>query len=111
MKGPQANKVVVRVAVVDSDPLRFVGFRSLLSTESDFDLQSVALAEVGVHPHVDIVLLGNHPGRNATDVLSSLKALRPGLNVIVTGCNMDDSTILKAVIAGAKGCVDEAAPS
>ena len=35
---------MVRIAVIDSDPLRFVGFRVLLSAESDFELHSVALA-------------------------------------------------------------------
>jgi len=101
---------MVHIAVVDSDPVRFVGFRALLSSESDFDLQSVSLAEIGTHSPVDIVLLGSHHGRNATDVLATMKAVRPGLNVIITGCNIDDAAVLKAIVAGAKGCVDEGAP-
>ena len=38
-----------------------------------------------------------------------MKAARPGLRIIVTGSGMDDETILKALAAGAKGYVDEAA--
>lgn len=109
MKTPQVRKAMVRIAVIDSDPLRFVGFRALLSVESDFELQSVALAEIGAQESADLVLLGSHPGKSVIDVLTTVKALRPGVDVIVTGCNLDDAAILKAVSAGAKGYVDEAA--
>jgi DNA-binding NarL/FixJ family response regulator len=110
MKTPQVRKAMVHIAVIDSDPLRFVGFRALLSAESDFELQSVALAEIGTQEEAaDLVLLGSHPGKSVIEVLTTLKALRPGINVIVTGCNLDNAAILKAVSAGAKGCIDEAA--
>src|SRR5450631_639834 len=108
MKSSQQRKAMVRIAVVDSDPLRFVGFRALLSAESDFDLQSVSLAEIALQD-IDVVLLGSHPGKSAIELLSNIRAMRPRLNVIVTGCNMDDAAILRAVTAGAKGCVDESA--
>jgi len=99
---------MVRIAVIDSDPLRFVGLRALLSAESDFELQSVALAEIGVSEAADLVLLGSQPGKRVVDVLSAVRALRRGLNVIVTGCHLNDAAILNAISAGAKGCVDEA---
>jgi DNA-binding NarL/FixJ family response regulator len=105
----QIKKAMVRIAVIDSDPLRFIGFRVLLSSESDFELQSVSLTEIGAHQEVDVVLLGRHPGRNMIDVLNTMKVLRPDLDVIVTGCSLDDAAILKAITAGAKGCVDESA--
>jgi DNA-binding NarL/FixJ family response regulator len=109
MESSPAKKTTVRIAVIDSDPLRFLGFRALLSSETDFELQSVSLTEIGTNQEVDVGLLGSHPGRNILEVLTTLKTLRPGLDVIVTGCNMDEAAILKAIVAGAKGCVDEAA--
>jgi DNA-binding NarL/FixJ family response regulator len=109
MKTSQVRKARVHIAVIDSDPLRFVGFRALLSAESDFDCRSVALAEIGAQEAADVVLLGSHPGKSVIEVLTTLRALLPGANVIVTGCNLDDAAILKAISAGAKGCVDEAA--
>jgi DNA-binding NarL/FixJ family response regulator len=105
----QVRKPTVRIAVIDSDPIRFVGFRALLSAESDFELQSVALAEIGTNKKADIVLLGSHAGNSVIDLLAIVKAVRPGLDVIVTGCNLNDAGILNVVSAGAKGCVDEAA--
>jgi len=38
-----------------------------------------------------------------------MKAIRPDLRIIVTGSGMDDESVLKAIAAGAKGYVDEAA--
>jgi DNA-binding NarL/FixJ family response regulator len=105
----QVRKATVRIAVIDSDPIRFVGFRALLTAESDFELESVALAEIATTREADILLLGSHPGKSVIDVLATVKALRPGLDVIVTGCNLNDAAILNAVTAGAKGCVDAAA--
>ena len=78
MKLPQVRKATVRIAVIDSDPLRFVGFRVLLSAEPDLELHSVALAEIGINQEVDIVLLGigNHPlGANDLRYLTRVKCL------------------------------------
>ena len=80
METSPAKKTTVRIAVIDSDPLRFLGFRALLSSEIDFELQSVSLTEIGAHPEEGVALLGSHPGRNVLEVLTTLKALRPGLD-------------------------------
>jgi DNA-binding NarL/FixJ family response regulator len=47
--------------------------------------------------------------RTCYDIMASLKAIRPDLRIIVTGSGMDDESVLKALVAGAKGYVDEAA--
>jgi DNA-binding NarL/FixJ family response regulator len=107
MKTPQTTKTTLRVAVIDCDPLRFLGFCALLSSESDFELQSVPLTEISMHQDVRVGLLGGPPSGNVLETLTTLKTLCPGLQVIVTGCNMDDAAILKAVAAGAKGCINE----
>ena len=104
-----AKKTPIRIAVVESDPLRFVGFRALFDNESDFELISATLAEIGAVTAIDLILLGNRTGQNLFDVMASLKAARPDLRIIVTGSGMDDETVLKAIASGAKGYVDEAA--
>ena len=95
--------------MIDSDPMRFIGFRALLSSESDFELQSMSLSEIGTHREVDVVLVGRPPGKSVSEVVTTMKVIRPDLDVIVTGVNLDDSAILKAIVAGAKGCIDETA--
>jgi DNA-binding NarL/FixJ family response regulator len=109
MKAPTTKKPKIRIAVVESDPLRVVGFRALLESESDLELFSASLPELAKSDSVDIVLLGSRGGQNLFDVMAGLKAARPDLRIVVTGSGADDETILKAVAAGAKGYVDEAA--
>src|SRR5881392_1999904 len=104
-----AKKVPIRIAVVESDPLRFVGLRALFDSEPDFELISASLPDIGPHQNIDLVLLGNCDGHNLLDVMSCLKAPRPQLRIIVTGSGMDEQTILTAIAAGAKGYVDAAA--
>lgn len=104
-----AKKTPIRVAVVESDPLRFVGFRALFDNEPDFELVAASLAEIATLQNVDLILLGNRSGQNLFDVMASFKATRPDLRIIVTGSGMDEETVLKAIAAGAKGYVDEAA--
>jgi len=108
-KAAPAKKPSIRVAVVESDPLRFVGFRALFDEESDFELVSASLPDIGTMPNIDLVLLGNCSGQNLFDLMAGLKASRPDLRIIVTGSGMDDETVLKAIASGAKGYVDEAA--
>ncbi|MGH9513684.1 MAG: LuxR C-terminal-related transcriptional regulator [Terriglobales bacterium] len=109
VKTALAKKPLIRLAVVESDPLRFVGFRALFDCEPDFELISASMSEISGLQGIDLILLGNRNGQNLFDLMASLKAARPDLRIIVTGAGMDEETILKAIAAGAKGYVDEAA--
>ncbi|MCI0404293.1 MAG: response regulator transcription factor, partial [Acidobacteria bacterium] len=91
------------------DPLRLVGFRSLFDSQPDLSMVGATLAELATSDDVDLVLLGSRGGQNLFDLMASLKVSRPDLRIIVTGSGTDDETILKALAAGAKGYVDEAA--
>ena len=103
-----ARKPLIRIALVESDPLRVVGFRALFESESGFELVSASLPDIGGLQSIDLVLLSNCSVQNLFELMASLKATRPDLRVIVTGSG-DEETILKAIVAGAKGYVDEAA--
>ena len=109
MKPVPAKKPRIRIAVLESDPLRFVGFRALFDTETDLEILASSIPEVPTLGSVDLVLLGSRNGVNLFDTMAGLKASRPDLKIIVTGSGADDETILKALAAGAKGYVDEAA--
>lgn len=108
-KMSQPKKPSVRIAVVESDPLRFIGFRALFDSEPEFELVSSSVAELATKSDVDLILLGSRGHQNLFDLMASLKASRPDLRIIVTGAGADDETILKALAAGAKGYLDEAA--
>ena len=109
MKSPSPKKTHIRIAVVESDPLRFIGFRALLDGEPDLELHAVTAAEIATRSEIDLILLGSRGSQNLFDLMAGLKASRPDLRILVTGMNADDETILKALAAGAKGYVDEAA--
>ena len=108
-KAAPVKKAPIRIAVVESDPLRFVGFRALFDNESDFELISASLPDISNLQGIDLILLGNRNGQNLFDLMATMKATRPDLRIIVTGSGIDEETILKAIASGAKGYVDEAA--
>ena len=102
----------IRVAVIENDPLRFLGLRTCLASGSGFELSSASLSETVAQRNIDLVLLGHHISPNLLELVATLKAARPDLKVIVMGTGMDEENILKAIASGAKGYIDEtAAPS
>src|SRR5690348_8064886 len=104
-----AKRPAIRIAVIEGDPLRVIGFRALLDSQPDFELVGATMTQIATQKDIDLVLLGSHAGQNLFDVMAGLKATRPDLRIIVSGSGADDETILKALAAGAKGYVDEAA--
>src|SRR5713101_10119578 len=93
MKAAPAKKPPIRIAVVESDPLRFVGFRALFDSEPDFELISASLPDVDTQERVDLVLLCDRYSQNLFEVIASLKATCPHSSIIVTGSGMDEVTI------------------
>jgi len=109
MKAALAKKPLIRIAVVETDPLRFMGFQAAFHSERDFEMISSSLPDVGTRQNIDLVLLGDRSSQNLFDVMATLKATRPNLRIIVIGSGIEDETILKAIAFGAKGYVDAAA--
>ncbi len=106
---PAPAKAHTKIVIIESDPLRLVGFRALFDSEPDFDLISASVPEITRYPEATVALLAGRNGENLFDMIASLKAARPDLRVLVTGALNEDETILKALAAGAKGYVDETA--
>src|SRR5581483_5818785 len=109
MKPAPAKTPRIVVALVENDPLRLVGFRSLFDKEPEFELTALEAHEVRSRENLDVALLGSRNGQNLFDMIAGLKAARPDLRILVTGSGADDETILKALAAGAKGYIDEGA--
>jgi DNA-binding NarL/FixJ family response regulator len=109
MKAARAKIPQLIVALVESDPLRLVGFRSLFDAQNDIALTALSFDQIRTQHDVDVAMLGSRNGQNLFDLIASLKAARPDLRILVTGSGADDETILKSLAAGAKGYVDESA--
>jgi len=109
MKNISSKKKQVQVAVVDGDPLRFVGLRTLLACDSELELVSVPLAEIPTRRDIDVLLLWNHSAKNAFDAMAWLNARSVSAPIVLTGNRMTDEALLEALRRGARGCIGEGA--
>jgi DNA-binding NarL/FixJ family response regulator len=103
------QKPITRIAVVESDTLRFSGLRAILESEQDFEIVYVSLSDIDHLDRIDVILLGNRRDKDPFHDVARLKASYPVLQIIVMGSGMREETILEALASGAKGYVDEAA--
>jgi DNA-binding NarL/FixJ family response regulator len=99
----------IRIALLEDDPLRRVGLRALLESESDLELIPGSLPEIATRSKVILVLAKDREGRNLADLVSNIKTATPNLPIIVIGAGTDDNTMLNAMISGAKGYLSEGA--
>jgi len=104
---PNSETVALRVFLVESDPLRVLGFRTLLLPQG-IEIDSGSLNEIGLTGSEVVVLSAHSPG----DVFEMLARLQVGnfrKRALVVGPKADDELVLQAVSAGAKGYVEESA--
>jgi len=101
----------IRVAVVENDPLRFVGFRALFDGDSDFELKSCSPSSIFKNRGHDLVLIGVRNGPAMYEIMAGLKSLNPMVRMIATGSVPGDELALRALCAGAKGYIEESAPA
>jgi DNA-binding NarL/FixJ family response regulator len=59
----------------------------------------------------EIVLMGSHGVGSVYDAIATIRTLRPGVKIILTNAVTSDEAILRAVAAGVRGYIDEAAPA
>jgi len=110
MKAKPIRQPIIGIAVIEDDPIRLVGLHSILDVEPSFHLIATSIPLIEANRKVDIAMLC-HSGTMFLDTIAKWRVIRPDLKVIVTGAGADDQTILNAIASGAKGYVDEAAPT
>ncbi len=96
------------VALVNFEPLRVTGLRSILEAERRISVRVAGIDDVLADSSIGLVLfgLGAQP---SFDRMARLRAERPDLKLIVVGSLRDDETIIDAIAVGAKGYVEETA--
>ena len=110
IKSKPSKQPIICIAVIEDDPIRLVGLRSILEIASGFHLTTASVSAIATIQGVDVVILRNS-GMKCLEAVATLRVVRPDLRVLVTGAGADNETILKAIASGAKGYVDEAAPT
>jgi DNA-binding NarL/FixJ family response regulator len=108
MKSNSTQQPIINIGILEEDPLRLVGFQSILDQVPEFHVSAISTADVANYPHVQVVLLGSH-SRKFTETIDTMRIVLPTARLVVTGTTMDDETILKALAGGAKGYVNEGA--
>ena len=107
MKSPSRSSI--RVAVVESDPVRYLGLRAIFSSESDIQVRTASVPSLVDRRTDEVVIMAVDRGAAFYAGMSALKAVHPGIRIIVTGPGNRDEDILRVLASGAKGYVSEAA--
>jgi DNA-binding NarL/FixJ family response regulator len=97
----------IYIAVIENDPLRFIGLSALLESEPHFELIAAAPPEILMRSNLGAVLVGDHPRNDLASWMAHLRVMRPDLPVISIGSNTDDESIIRAISQGAKGYVSD----
>ena len=106
-----AAKQTIRVAVVENDPLRYVGFRALFEGDPEFVLIACTPASIFTTHGYHVVLIGSRTGPAMYEVMAGLKSLDPSVRIIATGNLHSEELALRALSAGAKGYIEESSPA
>lgn len=104
MKAAKA-KNTIRVAVIESARLPFSELNFQIGKET-IELVPCTLAELGSRKDISLVLLSTSLSADLFSLLVNLRMEYPYLRVMVSGCEMNDETILKFAATGVKGFVD-----
>jgi len=102
---------IIYVSVLESDPMRAVGLQAVFSSEPDMKVRTGTVETVLHSRYEELVLMTTDRGPSFSAAMSALKAVRPGIRIIVTGPGKRDDDILRALTAGAKGYVAQEASS
>lgn len=97
------------MAVIESDPLRAVGYGSILGESSDWEPRPGLAADLLRVPELRVWLVGNVEGSPVLEQVTVWRRLRPELRILVAGPGREDVDVLRALSAGAKGFLNEAA--
>jgi DNA-binding NarL/FixJ family response regulator len=104
-----ATKEPIRIALVENDPLRFIGFRALFEDDPDFEVESCTSTSIFERHDYDLVLIGSRAGTMTYEVMAALKALNPSVRILATLNIPGDEMALRVLCAGAKGYIQESA--
>lgn len=106
-KDKETQKKRLVVGLVETDPVRAVGFVTLFNQQSDIEIQITSLPEIAEQPEIKLLLLSNDRNRSLAEVIAELKIVRTDLRILVVGNNANDKAIFDAIMCGAKGYVNE----
>jgi DNA-binding NarL/FixJ family response regulator len=102
------STTTIKIAAIDSSPIRFQGYEALLSAHPGYELVAVTMDELHRQEKIDVGLVHVSSVQGISEVMRELTARRPNLRLLLTTCQMESGFCLCALMHRAKGCLDEA---
>jgi|HubBroStandDraft_1064217.scaffolds.fasta_scaffold88449_2 DNA-binding NarL/FixJ family response regulator len=103
------NASIVRIGLLDFEPLRVTGLIEILAARSNFSVVSTDLSSAFRKPDFDLILLLARRHTESFILLGRLKVRYPRIKAIVMSTDSDDEAVVNAISAGAKGWLVETA--
>jgi DNA-binding NarL/FixJ family response regulator len=116
MKGIKPMSTPIRILIVDDNPILRAGFRTLLAPEPSVAVVGSAAngAEAIAHAKTllpDLILLDLvMPSKSSLTTITAFQQQTPAVRILVLTDLVDDDIALKAIQAGASGCLLKTAP-
>jgi DNA-binding NarL/FixJ family response regulator len=109
LKEIHMSNSAIRVLIADDHPLIRSGLRALLGREGEFQVvaeasDGIEAIEMAVANRPDVILLDvGMPRVNGTDAAKSICEKLPDVRIIMVSMHSDESYVLRALKAGARG--------
>jgi len=109
MPGPPPPQTRLRVALLDADPIRVLGFAAAFEQHHRLEFVPVNLPALIADLKMSFAIIGLHGNLDLHTTLSTLRGLRPDLQILLMGPEASDEQMLSLVSNGAKAYLDETA--
>ena len=102
MAAPEKSPIRLRVALLETEPVRAQGFVSLFQEHPRIEFVPFDLPDLLADQAFTLALVGLHGDQLTPTLLGTIRSLRPNLRLIVMGPEEDDEVILAVIGSGAK---------
>jgi DNA-binding NarL/FixJ family response regulator len=106
MTEPAKHPSRLRVALLESEPIRVQGFVALFQDHPRIEFVVFELAQFLADQEFKLALIGLHGEQLPLPLVATIHGLRPDARLIVMGPDADDELILQAITAGAKAYLE-----
>jgi DNA-binding NarL/FixJ family response regulator len=109
MPEPAKSPSRLRVALLETEPIRVQGFITLFQDHPRIEFVFFELAQFLAEQEFKLALVGLHGDSLPLPLVATIHGLRPDVRLVVMGPPADDEMILQAITAGAKAYLEASA--
>jgi DNA-binding NarL/FixJ family response regulator len=109
MPEPAKSPSRLRVALLETEPIRVQGFITLFQDHPRIEFVFFELAQFLAEQEFKLALVGLHGDSLPLPLVATIHGLRPDVRLVVMGPEADDEMILQAITAGAKAYLEASA--